>query len=556
MSDTRNPLVAVLFLTCAIGLASSGQTTKPASADEPEKSKAVPAGAQEKKETKKKGRGHFTISKETTYVTGPVDKDGYIDYAAALNERLRQGVTPENNANVLIWKALGPKPEGGSMPTDFFKLLGIHPPPEKGDYFVDLDRYIKDHLKMDPKGKEAEDTEKQLDPAVERAWTEKEHLHLAAWIELNKKPLAVIMEATKRSHYFSPLAPGKWKEGSAGLMASPMPGVQKCRGLSKCLAARAMLILSEGKYDDAWQDLLACHRLARLVGRGATLIDGLVGMAIENMTATADLAFLERVQRDPKRIESCLRDLKKLPPFPGIADKVNLGERFMLLDVVFMVDRHGFKYLEALSNGHAKDFNLLGAILGEAILRNIDWDPALRNANNWYDRMTTAARGAERTTRKREWNKVHDDLLALKGKVVEEGGLGQALLEGKDGARGKAVGDVIICLMVPAVYKVQDAADRSVQTQDNLQLAFALALYHCDHKQYPKSLDALAPKYLPKVPEDMFSGKPLVYRPTENGYLLYSVGMNGKDDGGRGYDDDPSGDDLVIRMPLPEWKAK
>jgi len=32
--------------------------------------------------------------------------------------------------------------------------------------------------------------------------------------------------------------------------------------------------------------------------------------------------------------------------------------------------------------------------------------------------------------------------------------------------------------------------------------------------------------------------------------------VNGKDDGGRGYDDDPAGDDLVIRMPLPEWKAK
>src|SRR5690349_19780241 len=56
----------------------------------------------------KKGRGKFTISKETTYVTEPVGKDGYPDYARALNRRLRQGVTPENNANVLLWKAIGP----------------------------------------------------------------------------------------------------------------------------------------------------------------------------------------------------------------------------------------------------------------------------------------------------------------------------------------------------------------------------------------------------------------------------------------------------------------
>ena len=50
------------------------------------------------------------VGRDTTYVTGPIDKDGYIDYEAALNERLSQGVTPENNANVLIWKVLGPTP--------------------------------------------------------------------------------------------------------------------------------------------------------------------------------------------------------------------------------------------------------------------------------------------------------------------------------------------------------------------------------------------------------------------------------------------------------------
>jgi hypothetical protein len=40
------------------------------------------------------------------------------------------------------------------------------------------------------------------------------------------------------------------------------------------------------------------------------------------------------------------------------------------------------------------------------------------------------------------------------------------------------------------------------------------------------------------------------------GYLLYSVGVNGKDDGGRQFDDDPPGDDLSVRMPLPELKRK
>lgn len=34
------------------------------------------------------------IGKETTYVDGPIDRDGYIDYEEALNERLRKNITP------------------------------------------------------------------------------------------------------------------------------------------------------------------------------------------------------------------------------------------------------------------------------------------------------------------------------------------------------------------------------------------------------------------------------------------------------------------------------
>ena len=89
----------------------------------------------------------FTISKETTYVTEPVDKHGYINYATALNKRLSKGVTPENNANVLLWRAFGPNPEGATMPKEFFQWMGIEPLPDQGDYVVDYVNYIQRHLK-------------------------------------------------------------------------------------------------------------------------------------------------------------------------------------------------------------------------------------------------------------------------------------------------------------------------------------------------------------------------------------------------------------------------
>src|SRR5437762_9420291 len=94
------------------------------------------------------GRSTFTVSPETTYVTGPLDQHGYVDYVTALNERLRGNITPETNANVLIWQALGPRPEGGNgMPPEYFQWLGIDPPPENGEYLISFTNYQKEHLK-------------------------------------------------------------------------------------------------------------------------------------------------------------------------------------------------------------------------------------------------------------------------------------------------------------------------------------------------------------------------------------------------------------------------
>jgi hypothetical protein len=63
----------------------------------------------------------------------------------------------------------------------------------------------------------------------------------------------------------------------------------------------------------------------------------------------------------------------------------------------------------------------------------------------------------------------------------------------------------------------------------------AIALERFKHRkgQYPASLNALAPEFLPGIPEDPINRAPLVYkRITATRYLLYSLGVNGTDDGG------------------------
>ena len=75
----------------------------------------------------------------------------------------------------------------------------------------------------------------------------------------------------------------------------------------------------------------------------------------------------------------------------------------------------------------------------------------------------------------------------------------------------------------------------------------------------PPSLDALVPAFLPRVPEDPYSGQPLVLKPAADGYTIYSVDFDRRDDGGILYGfgaaqpkhvGPQSPRDLGIRVPL------
>jgi hypothetical protein len=164
----------------------------------------------------------------------------------------------------------------------------------------------------------------------------------------------------------------------------------------------------------------------------------------------------------------------------------------------------------------------------------------------------------DRTLREKHLQEIDRDMITLRENSIGFAGMAKSFLAANSvpEAYGKIIGDIFLRLLFPAVEKVQQAADRAEQTHHNLHVAFALAAYQRDNGKYPKTLDSLAPKYLPTVPQDLFSGKALIYRPANDGYLLYSVGVNCRDDEGRTYDDDPPGDDLPVRMPLPKLREK
>jgi hypothetical protein len=69
---------------------------------------------------------------------------------------------------------------------------------------------------------------------------------------------------------------------------------------------------------------------------------------------------------------------------------------------------------------------------------------------------------------------------------------------------------------------------------DEARIACALERYRLAHGVYPALLDALAPACIDELPHDVMNGQPYHYQLRPDGtFLLYSVGWNQTDDGGK-----------------------
>jgi hypothetical protein len=80
---------------------------------------------------------------------------------------------------------------------------------------------------------------------------------------------------------------------------------------------------------------------------------------------------------------------------------------------------------------------------------------------------------------------------------------------------------------------VQASLERLLGRRDGLVVGIALELYRREHGMYPQTLDVLVPEYLPSVPTDRITGDPTRYRTVNGKPVVYSVGFDRDDDGGR-----------------------
>jgi hypothetical protein len=288
-------------------------------------------------------------------------------------------------------------------------------------------------------------------------------------------------------------------------LATLLPQVQEAREVANLLSHDVLRRAQNGDLDGALRSARAILNAARSIGDEPFLISQLVRIAIRT------IAFhkTERVLAQGEVSADLLADFQKLledeeaQPLLLFATRGERAGGQVLVEQL----KEGKVTLSQLSGGPAATKYKLGPVDLEKLLAPFIMGSISGNQAALLRYMTRAVEIAK--------------------KPVEE--QAELLKELEASARSEPV---LVRLLAPAVAKTGEAFRRSSAEVRCLIVVVAAERYRLAHGRWPESLEALVPEFLSKVPTDPYDGKPLRLRRLADRLVIYSVGPDGKDDGG------------------------
>jgi len=511
------------------------------------------------------------ISKETTYFTEPLRPDGGVDYVAALNRLYSKGVTPENNAAVAIWQAIGPKENELSKQTrkQYFAMLGMQELPKRGDYLVPLEESFGDRSTPQEIA-----LLEQCCVAEGLPWSRKEYFRVATLLERNEKPLNAVVKGLKRPRLYLPLVP----LGDVQLTAcTDLTWAFATSAMVEWLEVRAMAKLYDGHVAEAWQDIRAIYRLGQMESCQPCV--SCEGASAYSHAVIAAAVLTEYANLTAAQAKEYLEELQALPPMRPDWQSCNETERCIAIEqLMSLVDTRELdstismaerdEYGNTIERPSKAEQKLLRSAIEQLVAnKSVDGTELLLRHNAWWNRLVEANKCST-------WLETSAKFDALLAEARDEAKrTAEVVLSGKPTPVGKMspkekaqhLAKLVGLPYRVCVSKCGMSCEIELQTRENMvELALALAAYRVEHRgKYPNTLAELVPAYLRAIPKDLFTGEDFHYKLEMAGYALYSVGQNGKDDGGRERDcfggdstakKTSAADDIVLRMPAKNIK--
>jgi len=329
------------------------------------------------------------------------------------------------------------------------------------------------------------------------------------WINNNNKALELMIEGTKRPYYWAIHKKVEADFVKGAIMDDAlMENLSGCRVVARALDWRSRYKASNGDIDSASDDCISLLRFGRQQQGKGLLIEQLVGIAVEALAHGSISMIMEKSDVSADTLKNIQEKLQA--EFARPQDVINLdGEKAFLYDYIqrtFTDDgRGGGRML------------VRGAPLAVG-----DWKRGL-----W--RFVTLS-----YPDRREITAKVDQYYQLAEQVFDETPW-RARKEDESEKYMEIAGDsFLLKTTAPAHGRVVQIEWRMKTMRLGLLTVLALERFEKDKGEYPENLRTLVELgYLKEMPNDPYSGSSLVYKKTDDSFILYSFGENLSDDGGR-----------------------
>jgi hypothetical protein len=299
-----------------------------------------------------------------------------------------------------------------------------------------------------------------------------------------------------------------------------LPHLGPMRTLGRWLCFDALVALRAGDGARAAESIGATLGLGRQAGAEPFLISGLVGQALDALAA-----------------ETLGRGLRE---FPGAFDDGTLIELAHEFGAArgrwsgWSFESESWMFEDFLQRAFTDDGRGDGHITDEGLrllrdFESLTGENAIEETATGFARMMTLASRRELHEKNETLGALARADLAGGYEVVRSG-------EAASGAWARGLEQrpelAPIAIIAPHYERVVWSTNRLRARLDGVQAAVALELHRRETGAWAGSLSALAPRYLPTVPEDPFVAGPLRVTVGEGGVVVYSVGPDRDDDGG------------------------
>jgi len=347
--------------------------------------------------------------------------------------------------------------------------------------------------------------------------TEEDKQLIEKWLTDNDLVLKQVIAGTQKPYY--------WQHYEGDEMLSVLlPHLSGYRNAARALCWRARLLAEKGRYEDAFGDIKCCYRFGQHIRGDKTLVEQLVGIAIEALAIQMLSGILSEHEMDSAELAALQKDFEQMVAGEDFIVSFEV-EKMCVYDEIqrcFTEDRFGggHLYLERLTR-------ILPLITGD------DGSIFKLMLNN--KALTTSLHVLFTHPNKQQTGEMVDRYYAFWAKVARKTPA-QIRAEGIDidkEAMEIIKGNVLLEILTPALSRISELSHRNRADVEAVLTIIAILRYEQDSGGYPQNLEQLiADDYLKELPLDPFSDKPLVYKKTQDSFILYSVGRNFTDDGG------------------------